>query len=618
MTSKIIELKEIYDPEAKSQVPGEGIQKLNGDFRNDFEEKIRIDKGDAVKIKSVFINDASGPEGNIVLQNDLPVTLNVGYYVRDWGSYNYQDVYLDGRTYTQKVGEAANTQPRTNKHFVFCRPNTFTGTEQKITSIDIEWPSNKVHSDWLGFNAQLEFKYDQPGDIPGTGSGTIKFSITKRTVKDLLRTDNLTGKNFIRLDANTNDRLKKGHIPFPFFSANNPQFQTIPVAPLGSGDIINFAATTTTAGVQHFVPHIKPLKFTIPKNEEGYSPQQFAQIVTESATLVIDNQAHALNSPADSDLLTTTAVEEATPGGIYLDENGEFAYTTSVIGHPERTSWVGANQFAVVYRDDLGGKFEIQSMHMPLYSGNQEGNLLIGNGTFNYVANKHSGIFLDSCDPPDFFSRFMNIDDSIFGAQQNNIGTDPTDPTNYQLTGFPNGTIFPTFNFIEGVNCTGNLVSVDSLVDKGNFSFEQPLQHTLMSAAKFATTGGGSANAGVSESFIAESQHFTILGSTSLLPQLDDPYYLIELTMPIMSQYNSSIRANKKVQAIVGRFYNTNGYTQAVEGEGALSYVHTSEEPIYISSIKCRILDSKGNLASNIKDDNTVFIEILKQDPNQI
>ena len=82
--------------------------------------------------------------------------------------------------------------------------------------------------------------------------------------------------------------------------------------------------------------------------------------------------------------------------------------------------------------------------------------------------------------------------------------------------------------------------------------------------------------------------------------------------------FNSSGNHNKKIQGIVGRFYNTNGYTQATEGEGALSYIHDSEEPLYISELNVRILNSKGELADDIKPDNTVFLEVLKQNPNQI
>mgnify|MGYP003141090074 FL=1 len=46
MTSKIIELKEAYDPDPKSD--GEAsIGKSSGEFTNRFTEKIRIDKGDS-------------------------------------------------------------------------------------------------------------------------------------------------------------------------------------------------------------------------------------------------------------------------------------------------------------------------------------------------------------------------------------------------------------------------------------------------------------------------------------------------------------------------------------------------------------------------------------------
>ncbi len=613
MTSKIIELKEAYDPDPKTDGDAT-IGKSSGEFSNRFTEKIRIDKGDSLRIKSVFINDATGPDGTIILQDDLPVTLSVGYYIRDWGSYDFQEIYENGRAYENIVGAAAppggNTAPRTNKHFVFCRPITHVGTEKKVSAIRIRWRRSMVFGgDWLGQNAKPEITYEHVTGV----TKVLNFTITKRTVQDLLQKDVQRGFYYIELNAGTNHRLKKGNIPFPLYTQNDPNFQDIANSVLGNEGVYDYTATVQPNGTEHFVPHTQDITFTIPKNRDGYSPAQFGQIVTDKITELSDNtDTHQMTGSHDSNLLLTTLGEEGTAGGVYIDSDAERLFTTNVTGNAGRNSFFGANQFPVVYRDDLGGKFEIQSMHLPLYSDGQEGVLLLNNGGFNYIANKHSGIYIDNVTPSNFFSQYLKIDESDL------ISCETGSVDNIRIGARAIGTIYPTFSFTEGKNATGQLVALDTIVNKEQFGFEKPGAFVGMVAANFETTGGGTANAGVSASFIAEQQHTTILGTGQVASQLQDPYYQIEIDLPIRADFNSSGSHNKKIQGIVGRYYNTNGYTQATEGEGSLSYIHDSDEPLYISELNVRILDSKGDLASDIKPDNTVFLEILKQDPNQI
>ncbi len=611
MTSKIIELKEIYDTEAKADGDS-SFSKQNGEFKNSFTEKIRMDKGDALKIKSVFINDSTGPDGNIMVNQDVPVSISVGYYVRDWGSYNYQSDYLNAKNF-----EPAGAEPRTNKHFVLCRPTTHVGTELLVTAIRIEWRKSMVFGgDWLGQNAKLAFSYN-------ADDGTLKqfhFTITKRKVQDLLKFDSIRNRHFIELNASTNSKLKKGHIPFPLRTLDNPQFSDISGENnLGNGALYDFTSTPTQAGAVSFNTFTQDVNFTLKRKEGGYSPAELAQFVTENITKLTDTETHSTPNNSDSALITTTLLEELRNGGandqIYLQEDADRLYTSNIGANTARNTWVGTNQFAILYRDDLGGKFEIQGTHLPLYSGGQEGVCLLSNGVNNYVANKHSGVFITKVTPSDFFTKYFKIDESSLISAE-------TGSVTKQIGARPATNIYPTYNFEEGENVTGQLVSLDTVINKEQFAFEKPAGHITMAATDadgplFSTQADGT-NRGVSSSFIAEQQHFTILGAIQVAEVLDDAYYQVEIEIPIRVDFNSSVLSNKRIHGIVGRFYNTNSYTQAVEGEGAFTYIHNSDEPLYLSEFKVRILDSKGNLAENIKNDNTIILELLKQDTNQI
>ncbi len=68
--------------------------------------------------------------------------------------------------------------------------------------------------DWVGQNAKLVISYEYATGI----TKTLNFTITKRTVQDLLQKDVQKGIYYIELNAGTNHRLKKGSIPFPLYT----------------------------------------------------------------------------------------------------------------------------------------------------------------------------------------------------------------------------------------------------------------------------------------------------------------------------------------------------------------------------------------------------------------
>ena len=61
---------------------------------------------------------------------------------------------------------------------------------------------------------------------------------------------------------------------------------------------------------------------------------------------------------------------------------------------------------------------------------------------------------------------------------------------------------------------------------------------------------------------------------------------------------------------IVSRFYQQDSFTSSIDGEGTFTYVHKGTEPITISKIGCRILNAQHQLAQNLKDNNTIFLQL--------
>ena len=63
--------------------------------------------------------------------------------------------------------------------------------------------------------------------------------------------------------------------------------------------------------------------------------------------------------------------------------------------------------------------------------------------------------------------------------------------------------------------------------------------------------------------------------------------------------------------------YSTENFTTADASMGTM-YVHDSDEPLQISSIRVRILKPDGSLVGEdvLQDDNTVFLSVIQQSTN--
>ncbi len=66
--------------------------------------------------------------------------------------------------------------------------------------------------------------------------------------------------------------------------------------------------------------------------------------------------------------------------------------------------------------------------------------------------------------------------------------------------------------------------------------------------------------------------------------------------------------------AICSRYYERATYTSATESD-SIVYTHRGA-PALLSSFSCRILDSDKNIALNLGEDNTVFLQVVKAPKN--
>jgi hypothetical protein len=188
----------------------------------------------------------------------------------------------------------------------------------------------------------------------------------------------------------------------------------------------------------------------------------------------------------------------------------------------------------------------------------------------------------------------MGFDSSLF-CNPNNPVDGATFVDNGNTPALININVFST-EFVAGKSTTENLISIDAFYNKTDANYfkvpalsEQTIETNNINSIVGHKTEGGE------------------VGS------LSNGYFLIEISgLPHSNIHNSSQRSiqNQKIKSIVGRYYATSDYTTD-EGQGSIPYVHQGI-PSYVDKLRVRILAPDGTPATDIQNDNTVFLQLIK------
>lgn len=90
---------------------------------------------------------------------------------------------------------------------------------------------------------------------------------------------------------------------------------------------------------------------------------------------------------------------------------------------------------------------------------------------------------------------------------------------------------------------------------------------------------------------------------------LNFAYYLVEINALINNDFITSAEIKNKIFSVINRYYQLGGYLSGTNS--GIQYTHEGES-IMISDIQVRILQADGTIANNLKNDNTIFLELLR------
>jgi len=291
---------------------------------------------------------------------------------------------------------------------------------------------------------------------------------------------------------------------------------------------------------------------------------------------------------------------------------------------------IGTTQTELVWDEDLK-RFKWNYLHFPIPATGTSGPALIiqpnlvrkgldgdisysnayGDGAVNQITTAVGGVFFTQLQPQSLFEKIMGFNYTDRSIQANVSQTTIT--VNSYVNGIAQGArqhqpytdvITPKIDLIYGQNITRQSASIADVVG----GVDNDTTHKEIIVADPTNDNG--------RILIQRTQVQSIFAESNgnQIGVQDSGYFVVEIELGI--QYNMSVGSSTKptaftrnIRAIINRYYSVNSYTSS--GGSNTQYIHYGNSSV-ITSVKVRLRNSDGSVIKHIGNDNTVFLNILK------
>ena len=628
----------------------------NGDYIVNLQQPLVINKGDEVVLKSCFVDNRVINSNTIELKGDVlydgsrdsvqTITIGFGYYKTDlagtWESVNPTATYEGSAV----INTTTNLNIFTGRPFPVFQPITNpNNTLLEITEINIIM-SNFGRTNFINDTTHV-LKFPD-------SNGVFKQFVIIFDNDYLLKNGkgtwiNEEGQAILRLNESMLKRLRLMKVinfsDFPIIVKKEAESVYITANSKAGVDgrpliqSLTTQAHTTNSGTYDI--YGDEISFTL--DSGFYNPDDIAQKMTEKIVEISYNgELDAKNYSISRNPLLKTIQQiridegkEITFFDIDSSNNRKFQYATNIAPLPNRLNYIiGTSQFGLSYNEGED-KMEILSIHNSLFNSKFNAKTAATNPgqatngstapevriirnkavdtdasralATKFVCNKNCGIYLTKLEPVELWLG----DESQFKFNPNIITT-YTKKTYITVDSDSNTAteiVYSPPELIEGQHITGDEAGLDTIIQKkiqstvtgGNFvpsSFQAfDIMTSLSQDASIISDVIGS------NTIIAQSK----IGSDLLN---EGAYYKVSVDMGIKTELLGNNNSNT-ISSIISKYYSQNSYTSSYS-EGSVPYQHQSEEPLYISNIRVRILDPNNKLSDKIGDRNSVFLEVVK------
>lgn len=262
---------------------------------------------------------------------------------------------------------------------------------------------------------------------------------------------------------------------------------------------------------------------------------------------------------------------------------------------------LGATQVELAYESDTN-QFSWNYLHTPYFippaaptpAQPAVGYVRIGATNNYFTINKNSGISLTNFisqypdkTPAFFFSKTLAFSNTMFVKWDIREMTSP-----YNGTANIKRPILSTL-LQDNINTTGGYLPISAQLDRTSATWYKPI--TIPGGLPFLST---------------TTDTFNILGTQDTISntQFSYGYFLVEVNGNFNSNYYSKVKS-PNVMGIVSRYYELNSFTSGTSDD-SLIYTHRGL-PVPLSSFGVRILKPNKDVADNLGENSTVFIQII-------
>lgn len=303
----------------------------------------------------------------------------------------------------------------------------------------------------------------------------------------------------------------------------------------------------------------------------------------------------------------------------FVSEDGQDLFqfdSTGLFPTPSVSSaqLIGASSFSIIF-DESSQTYQIEQAHSNIYvdGPNKEAgatnappgpqvvkqlkvpaaaasvtNSFLGNLAIADVA---SGVYITDMQPESLFLTKMRFNKRMYtdvSAGNTSIKNFSTGFTDFALNTRLIATQCHGTTLTTGVNITGFYVGADALIQKSS-TFTQVDEDW--------------------NEYIEDSTPVGLVGDPILQISDDQAFYQIEIS-GINNQdihLAEGVAKNNLIQAYVGKYFTSGAFTSS--SEPGFEYVHKGQ-PLTISSLRVRILDTQGNLEPGLGDHSAVVLQL--------
>lgn len=577
----------------------------NGDYVVNLSKEIEINPGDEIGIKNAFVDTTTITTSNIVIEEDIELNIENGFYLTNWENQTEHNPSSGGTKIKDKIYYQSSTEPIKGlvdgEDYVMMtyKPQS----TDMIKLVNLRYFYDGSGRKWGGFTSTFQYE-----DIDGNIKQFHQAVAEKRHIDGNVILEN---KNIIMKKNSLKDLT-----PSSTYKDANTQIMNVN----NSANIIddnqkyNVLYENVTVGTGHLQPIIKQSKFILPRG--SYEPAQLSKFLSESFSKNdISNTNEILNSNFLINHIDVRPSAAGTEKLCFINNDNSrafsFVYDTEYnnsTGKGIHGHLIGTNQIQFSYNTTYN-KFEIDFLHMPMYDATKGEDISVryynksstaGSPIGSFAASKAGGIFFTSLSATvketgknyDFWHRELGFDLKNLCVNFSS-SNDPVD------IGFSSPFYPYKFNLVNGQNVTSGFSGLDSAIIK---------------TADPASAGDNSWYLYDSSlpliSTINDTKSITAdyAFNTS---QLNGSHYLLEVQSNFTTSLINQNLMSNKIFGIVNRYYGYQSFTSS-GNEASIPYIHRGS-PVYLKSFKVRILSPDYQVPDNLGDRNTIFIQVAKQ-----